>query len=79
MGEGEVPIQSRTRDTSVFGVISFSLSAWQWVAGIILFFQIQQMVLDGYLMTCMGWKDPSDRAGRIGMFSESESCERLLF
>lgn len=44
------------------------------------------MVLDGYLMTGMGPKDPGARAGRMqerksfaGMFSESESCDRLLF
>lgn len=43
------------------------------------------MVLDGYLMTHMGLKeDPvGDRAKRknsfTGMFSESESCDRLLF
>lgn len=72
------------RHLSVWGGI-FSLSAWQWASGITFFFQIQQMVLDSYLMARMGWKDPGDRAERmqessfVRMFSESERCDRLLF
>lgn len=64
------------------------LSPWQQVAGIIFFFTIQQVVLDGYLMTSMGLKEDlaGDRAERMqekntsaGMFSGSESWDRLWY
>lgn len=66
-------------------LLAFSLAASCWYN---FFFTIQQVVLDGYLMTSMGLKEDlaGDRAEGMqekntsaGMFSGSESWDRLWY